>query len=153
MRNRFYLLVTLILSCLCSYNLDAKSAVKKITYFGHEYKGEVVDNAPKGHGTMVFNGFTIEGTFSGNEVTDAHITVGDFEVGYEGTLTYNESQKVILKAGGTLTTDVYEYDNSRSYGGQYGVVTGYPLRKETKPIEKIINDKLVGVDYFNVKIS
>lgn len=151
MRNRFYLLVTLILSCLCSYNLDAKSAVKKITYFGHEYKGEVVDNAPKGHGTMVFNGFTIEGIFSGNEVTDAHITVGDFEVGYEGTLTYNESQKVILKAGGTLTTDVYEYDNSRSYGGQYGVVTGYPLRKETKPIEKIINDKLVGVDYFNVK--
>lgn len=74
MRNRFYLLVTLILSCLCSYNLDAKV----IDYLGHQYDGIVVNKTPQGYGTMIFDGFTIEGTFNGNEVTDAHITVDEF---------------------------------------------------------------------------
>lgn len=146
MRNRLYLLVTLILSCLCSYNLDAKV----IDYLGHQYDGIVVNKAPQGYGTMIFDGFTIEGTFNGNEVTDAHITVGDFEVGYEGTLTYNESQKVILKAGGTLTADVYEYTDITSDHMVIGVVTKFPLRKETKTIEKVLEDKVVGADYFNV---
>ena len=109
-----------------------------------------MDNAPKGHGTMVFNGFTIEGTFSGNEVTDAHITVGDFEVGYEGTLTYNESQKVILQAGGALTADVYEYASIPNSKMKHNVVVEFPLRKETKTIEKVLEEMVVGADYFNV---
>ena len=146
MRNPFYLLVVLILSCLCSYNLDAKV----IDYLGHRYDGIVVNKAPQGYGTMTFDGFTIEGTFNGNKVTDAHITVGDFEVGYEGTLTYNESQKVILKADGTLTADVYEYTDITSDHMVRGVVTKFPLRKETKKIEKVLEDKVVGADYFNV---
>lgn len=150
MRNRLYFLLALTFYCLSICNLDAKSAVKKVTYFGHEYKGEVVDNAPKGHGTMLFNGFTIEGTFSGNEVTDAHITVGDFEVGYEGTLTYNESQKVILQAGGALTADVYEYASIPNSKMKHNVVVEFPLRKETKTIEKVLEEMVVGADYFNV---
>lgn len=79
---------------------------KKVKYLGHYYQGAVDNNkVPAGNGSMIIHGLQIDGIFDGQTVTNA--SVGTKTTNFSGTVTYDESDNIVLKAGGTISTEYY----------------------------------------------
>lgn len=119
-KKLFVLTVTaLIIALGMSQSVMAKE--KKVKYLGHNYKGEVNDQkVPAGKGTMNVNGLIIEGVFDAHSATDAVVErtayLGTPNTTFKGMITYDESENIVLKAGGILSTKYYfsVRKNSRS---------------------------------------
>ncbi len=101
--------ITLLAAVLFSTMLTVPqdTAAKKIEYLGHTYNGKVnKQKIPEGLGELTVKGLTIEGTFADRTVTDAIVKIKDgtpLNNTFNGTITYDESDKIRLKAGGSFT--------------------------------------------------
>lgn len=109
MKKKVLLLMPLFLVFCITQNVVAK----KVIYLGHEYKGDVdKDKRPSGEGVMNVGGLIIEGIFHPHTVTMASVKItsdlGKQRTRFSGTVTYNESNNIVLKAGGTITTEYFE---------------------------------------------
>lgn len=105
MKKRNYLMVMTI---ICIALLSSQSTMaKKVVYLGHQYNGEVnKEKAPEGEGEIDIDGLVIKGVFEGNKINSASFTK-DW-LNYEGEITFDDSNDVILKSGGVLTQYYYE---------------------------------------------
>ena len=115
-------------------NLEAKD--KKVKYLGHNYQGAVDNNkVPAGNGTMNVSGLLIEGIFDGHSATDAEVWrtsyLGTSTTSFKGTVTYDESENITLKAGGTISTTYYY--------GKYGKYDNKGYVKETLKEDRVVN--------------
>lgn len=97
-------------------NIEAK--IKKVKYLGHKYEGAVDNNnIPAGNGVLnigdKWSWLSIEGNFDGQSVTEAEVRKyaynGERETSFVGTVTFDESENVTLKAGGSLSITYYDW--------------------------------------------
>ena len=107
----------LIMALGMSQSVMAKE--KKVKYLGHNYKGEVNDKkVPAGKGVMNVNGLMIEGDFSDHSVSNAEVwrttVLGTSNTSFSGNITYDESEKIVLKAGGVISTKCYRRSRSNA---------------------------------------
>lgn len=134
MNKRFLLL---LISLILAVGMPESVMAKKVNYLGHEYKGEVNKNKiPTGKGQINVNGLIINGTFDGQTVKDAtaHVWKDGYSTAYGGTITYDESDNVTLKAGGIIST---------SY---------FATRTKVKAYDEILKeDKVVNANNFETK--
>lgn len=91
------------------FGMSQGAMAKKVTYLGHQYKGDVnKEKVPYGEGMIFIDGRKIVGLFNGNTVTQATIACSDIK--FEGEVTFNETNNITLKAGGKLTKYYYTGD-------------------------------------------
>ena len=142
-RSIMFYVMALIVVLGMSQSVMAKE--KKVKYLGHNYKGEVNDqNVPAGKGVMKVNGLMIEGIFSGNSVSNAEVCKKTFmETGnttFSGTITYDESDNIVLKAGGVVSTKYYFLNpNYRGNNGAHLKDNEPDYAKETLKEDRIVN--------------
>lgn len=116
---------------------DAVAKDKKVKYLGHQYNGAVDNNkVPAGNGVMNVGGLIIEGTFDDHSATDACVErtpyLGTQTTRFDGTVTYDESDNIVLKAGGIITTEYFL--------NGYKVEDGKPeYVKETLKEDRVVN--------------
>ena len=127
-------LVMIVTVMAMPQNLEAKD--KKVKYLGHNYQGAVDNNkVPAGNGTMNVNGLLIEGIFDGHSATDAEVWrtsyLGTSTTSFKGTITYDESENITLKAGGTISTSYYY--------GKFGNHDNKGYVKETLKEDRMVN--------------
>lgn len=135
------LVMTLIMALGMSQSVMAKE--KKVKYLGHNYKGEVNDQkVPAGKGAMNVNGLMIEGDFSDHSVTNAEVwrttSMGTSNTTFSGTITYDESENIVLKAGGVISTKYY-FSDGRRYDGFHLKDKEPDYVKETLEEDRIVN--------------
>lgn len=133
------ILVVFVFAMVAPQNVVAKE--KKIKYLGHTYKGSVDSKkAPYGNGVMNVEGLLIEGIFDSNSATDAEVCKVKFQEGtqlatFYGTITFDESENITLKAGGKMVTYYYPRD--------WGKIS------ERKEMAEILSeDRIVNSDNF-----
>ena len=119
------LVVTLIMALGMNQSVMAKE--KKVKYLGHNYRGEVNDQkVPAGKGVMNVHGLVIEGDFSDHSVSNAEVWrttyLGTSNTTFNGTITYDESENIVLKAGGVISTKYYYSDPNYYSGDRKSVV-------------------------------
>lgn len=106
-RNSLYFVAFIMLFVLV---MPQNMTAKKIMYKHHQYKGDVSkEQIPQGKGEIDIAGIVIKGIFDATNITNA-----SFEkewLRYEGNVTYNESQRITLKAGGKFTKYYYVRPN------------------------------------------
>ncbi len=112
-KNCFILTVTALFIAL---GMSQSLMAKKVKYLGHNYKGEVNEQkVPAGKGVMNVNGLMIEGDFSDRSVSNAEVWrteyLGTSNTSFSGTITYDESENIVLKAGGVISTKYYQTDS------------------------------------------
>lgn len=134
----------LLLVVITTPNAMAQNKIKSIKYMNHKYKGVVNSNKiPDGEGELEMFGVKglIRGLFRGNYVENATINAG--RIVYSGSLTFDESNNITLKAGGTFLyyyfLDPKNYDSTlkESYG-------------DKTVSEQLTSDKTVGIGAFDV---
>lgn len=104
-KSIFYLLVAV----LTAFMAMPQEAMAKKYYLGHLYKGEMKKKIPNGQGIMNVGGLLIEGIFDGQSATNAKVEVVRMSIEdpkncmFSGTITYDESDNIVLKAGGVFS--------------------------------------------------
>ena len=142
-RSMMFYAVALIIALGMSQGVMAKE--KKVKYLGHNYKGEVNDKkVPAGKGIMNVNGLMIEGVFSDHSVSNANVwrteVLGTSNTTFSGTITYDESENIVLKAGGVISTKYYYSKDIRVNDGVYINEDKKPdYAKETLKDDRIVN--------------
>ena len=131
--------VALIIALGISQSVMAKE--KKVNYLGHNYKGEVNDKkVPAGKGMMNVHGLMIEGVFDDHSVSNAIVWrteyLGASNTIFSGTITYDESENIVLKAGGVIATKYY-YSRPKYRGSLQDKEPDYA--KETLKEDRIVN--------------
>lgn len=145
-KNCFILTVTALFIAL-SLSQSVMAKEKKVKYLGHNYKGEVNDQkVPAGKGVMNVHGLMIEGDFSDHSVSNAEVWrttyMGTSNTTFSGTITYDESENIVLKAGGVISTKFYFLDpNMNRYNGDYLKDDEPDYVKETLKEDKIVNSE------------
>ena len=135
----------LIMALGMSQSVMAKE--KKVKYLGHNYKGEVNDKkVPAGKGVMNVNGLMIEGDFSDHSVSNAEVwrttVLGTSNTSFSGNITYDESENIVLKAGGVISTKCYRRDHYNSI----------LLEKEPDYVKETLKeDRIVNSSTFETK--
>ncbi|UKK48253.1 hypothetical protein L6475_13775 [Prevotella sp. E9-3] len=137
------LVMTLIMALGMSQSVMAKE--KKVKYLGHNYRGEVNDQkVPAGKGVMNVHGLMIEGDFSDHSVSNVEVWrttyMGTSNTTFSGTITYDESENIVLKAGGVISTKYYYLDPNYPRGnGDYLKDDEPSFVKDTLKEDKIVN--------------
>ena len=143
-KNCLILIITALFIALgISQSVMAKE--KKVKYLGHNYKGEVNDQkVPAGKGVMNVNGLMIEGDFSDRSVSNAEVWrttyMGTSNTTFSGTITYDESENIVLKAGGVISTKYYFLDGP-GYNGLHLKDYEPQYVKRTLKEDKIVNSE------------
>lgn len=94
--------------------MPQETMAKKINYLGHLYKGKVnKDKIPEGQGKIKIKNLEIKGIFNDCTVTNAIVIVdrsveGPHNCRFDGTIIYDASDNITLKAGGVFTTRYLE---------------------------------------------
>ena len=143
MKKRCVLISMVILAV--TFGMTQNVMAKKIVYLGHQYDGKVNSkNIPEGKGSINVNGLIINGTFNASSVTDAEVhrtyTMGAVNKRFHGEVTFDTSEDIVLKAGGTISTKYY-------YDGLYN----HTLRLKADPSwahEKLTEDRVVNSSNF-----
>lgn len=138
-RSMMFYVVALIIALGMSQSVMAKE--KKVKYLGHNYKGEVNDKkVPAGKGMMNVHGLMIEGVFDDHSVSNAIVWrteyLGASNTTFSGTITYDESENIVLKAGGVISTKYY-YSRPKYRGSLQDKEPDYA--KETLKEDRIVN--------------
>ena len=109
--NKRFLLIS-VTSLVLAFVMTQSVMAKKIMYKHHQYSGKLSkENIPQGKGEIDISGIVIKGMFDGTSISGA-----SFErdwLRYDGEITFNESNRITLKAGGILTK--YYYEGIRIY--------------------------------------
>ena len=150
----FKLLTPIVLVAVMA--LPQEASAKKIEYLGHSYNGKVnKQKIPEGLGKLTVKNLIIEGTFADRTVTDAIVKVDDgtpLHNTFKGTVTYDESDKIRLKAGGTFTRWYIGKNCDETYFSVYQngtPVQSYDKRKNIQEsTETLTRDLVVDVDGF-----
>lgn len=149
MKKRFLLLLTtmFLMSFGMTSSIMAKS--KKIVYLGHNYKGEVNDQmVPSGKGNMIVNGLVIEGVFDNQTVTDAQVSLSSGFTSFKGTITYDESDNITMKAGGIVSTRYYQSNGEYFQSG----VKCISIQGEPKSADETLEkDRIANSSTFETK--
>ena len=95
-------IATVLMALVCPQSTFAKD------YLGHPYEGKMKKKVPMGEGVITIGNYTIEGTFNGNTISNATLDL-KFLGYYKGTITFDESNDIMLQKDGCLTLIVY-YD-------------------------------------------
>ena len=150
--------VILLLAVITPQYVMAQNTIKSVKYLKHKYKGEVNSNKiPDGEGTLDMFDVKglIKGFFKGNYVEDATIDVG--RIKYTGNLTFDESNEITLKAGGTVTYFycIDNYAKGREFEGKEWYLGGWKSQTEESYgsfsfSEQLTEDKKVNDDFFRV---
>lgn len=113
MKNYSIIAILAVLFAAMIVPQDIVAKDKKVKYLGHNYKGEVdSQKAPCGNGIINVNGLLIEGTFDGTTVTDAVVRkYGSYWTKIQGTVVYDESGDITIKAGAKFTTVYWKTGN------------------------------------------
>ncbi len=104
-------IIYLLVAVLAAFMAMPQEAMAKKYYLGHLYKGEMKKKIPNGQGIMNVGGLLIEGIFDGQSVTNAKVEVVRMKSEdpkncmFRGTITYDESDNIVLKAGGVFAVD------------------------------------------------
>lgn len=96
--------VVMLLAVITPQYVMAQNTIKSVKYLNHKYKGEVNSNkTPDGEGELEMFGVKglVKGFFQGNYVKNATVDAGSIK--YTGDLTFDKSNEITLKAGGTFT--------------------------------------------------
>lgn len=102
-RNWLIVAIALLLALIAPHAVEAQNKVKKVKYLGHKYDGEVNQNKiPEGTGTMDFEVFTVKGNFDGSNISNPIFKNSQLHFDYMGDASYNESDNIVLKAGGKM---------------------------------------------------
>lgn len=141
--------VVLCLAVLTPQHVMAQNKIKSVKYLNHKYKGEVNNNkTPDGEGELEMFGVKglVKGFFQGNYVKNATIDGGRLK--FTGDLTYDESDNITLKAGGTF---IYYYCFLTRSGN---IDFSWELAKESYGTqsftEQLTSDKTVGIEAFGI---
>ena len=133
------ILAAFVFAMVAPQNVVAKD--KKVKYLGHTYKGGVGSNKiPNGNGVMNVGGLLIEGIFDSNSAVDAEVCKDKLQEGsqlakFNGTITYDESENITLKAGGKMIIYYYPHKSGKI--------------SERKEITEILSeDRIVNSDNF-----
>lgn len=91
-------IATMLMALVCPQQTFSKDKY----YLGHLYSGKMKKNVPKGYGYITIDNLYIRGTFEeNNTITDAFFDVNDY-VYYNGDITFDESNEIILKKEGII---------------------------------------------------
>ena len=157
--------VALFMALGMSQSVMAKE--KKVKYLGHYYRGEVNDKkVPAGKGIMNVNGLMIKGDFSDHSVSNAKVWrieyLGTANTEFSGTITYDESDNIVLKAGGVLSTKYYKlrYKGSSSLQSNHPSFIENTLKEDRvvnsgniEPVELTFPSKFEIEDYYFKKLN
>lgn len=120
---------------------DAVAKDKKVKYLGHQYKGAVDKNkVPAGNGVMFVGELRINGFFDDHSAKNAEVHCfggSSPDAWFSGTITYDDSDNIVLKAGGTISINYY----SDKYDLQDGKAK---VSQETLTEDRIVNSNTFG---------
>ena len=120
---------------------DAVAKDKKVKYHGHQYKGAVDKNkVPAGNGVMFVGELRINGFFDDHSAKNAEVHCfggSSPDAWFSGTITYDDSDNIVLKAGGTISINYY----SDKYDLQDGKAK---VSQETLTEDRIVNSNTFG---------
>lgn len=133
-QNSILLYVITLLIAFC-FTPSVMAKEKKVKYLGHNYRGEVNDKKiPAGMGTMNVNGLLIKGVFDDHSAKDAE--VWRTNTTFKGTITYDESENIVLKTGGVLSIKYY----LTNYKGSTSLVSTDPyFVEDTLKEDRVVN--------------
>lgn len=94
-------------------------------YLGHPYEGKMKKKVPMGEGVITIGNYTIKGTFDGNTISNATLDL-KFLGYYKGTITFDESNEIMLQKDGCLTLLVYDKSKYKSF--KTDIPIGEPLK-------------------------
>lgn len=80
---------------------------KQITYLNHTYTGKIEKKVPLGGGQIEISGINLTGIFIDNTIIGAEFTNGPLT--FKGNITFDESDMITLKKGGSIWTEYYHY--------------------------------------------
>jgi len=149
MTNNIFLKLLTSIVLVAVTTMPQETAAKKIEYLGHAYNGKVnKQGVPEGKGLMIINDLQVRGVFADRTVTDASVhylvqqgkyTYWGENSNFTGTVIFDESDKITLKAGGKL--NIKYYDPKPNYMDRISQAhMNYDLPK----------DRVVGTDFFIV---
>lgn len=144
MNNIFLKLLTpIVLVAVMAMPQEVVAKIKNTKYLGHQYYGEVNNQKiPEGEGQITINDLVIKGIFAGQMVTDATIekAMGSNKRVFKGAVTFDESDKITMKAGGVMTTPYF-------FDGRTGTHFAYPTTTEN--VETFTQDVVISTaDFF-----
>lgn len=124
-----------------SQSVIAQNKVKKVKYLGHKYNGEVnQEKIPEGTGTMDYELFTVEGNFDGNNISNPVFKNTQLHFDYIGNASYDESNSIVLKAGGKMVNYCIVKDEfMNTYKERQ--ISSYKLIKDSVISTKSMNTK------------
>lgn len=146
--NLFRLLMTTMLIGLMT--LPQETSAKKIEYLGHIYNGKVnSQKIPEGYGELRIKDVVISGTFADRTVTDAVVAIDNKVEGahcckFNGTVKYDESDNITLKAGGKLTIKYAEKEIS-PYKDEQGFSYNLEVLEDVLSIDFKASPEFFGV--------
>ena len=150
--KKLHFLLTMI-ALLFPMSMTQSAMAKKIIYLGHEYNGKVnKQKIPEGQGTINVGDLLISGIFNDRSVTDAEVISGHPDMPhncrFNGTVTYDESNNIVLKADGIFSTRYlqgkWDYNDLR-------VVTDYAIKNMTELKDTLKEDRIVNSTCFELR--
>ncbi len=109
MRNKSILMLIAIIAMMGAIQSEAAEAkIKKLKYLEHQYLGEVIKKIPMGEGKITIAGIDITGTFEDKTIKNASLDCN--WCAFEGDITYDETDTIVLKAGGHFKYYYYVCD-------------------------------------------
>lgn len=135
MRNKgLLMLIAAIIAMMgVTQSTAAEAKQKKLKYLNHRYYGQVVKKTPMGEGEITIAGIKISGTFENKTIKNAMLR-GNW-CSFEGDITYDETDIIVLKAGGDFRYYYYVCDhlpgsNLKAENGHLKAENGQPLNLE-----------------------
>lgn len=149
-KNTIILCCVFLLLAVLTQSAMAQNKIKKVKYMNHKYYGEVTSKkVPDGEGAIEFYGDKefIKGFFQANYVKNA--TFDCSYIQYTGDLTFDESNYITLKKGGTITYDYrlppYYEDKEEDWQ-----VKNWKNKLFNGKIHQLLTkDKKIGVSFIN----
>ncbi len=139
--------ILLIASLLFAVGSPQTLFAKKIVFLGHEYKGDVNDkNMPEGKGQIYIGGIIIKGVFDGKTINEA--TFQTDWLSFNGTITYDRDNKIVLKENGTFNKYYYKWEDVK-FGNQGYLEPSSLVGKKRIVNENLNEDKVYDTDLIN----
>ena len=133
MRNKGLLMLIAAIIAMMGVTQSTAAKAKQKKYLNHRYYGQVVKKTPMGEGEITIAGIKISGTFEDKTIKNAMLRSN--WCSFEGDITYDETDIIVLKAGGDFRYYYYVCDhlpgsNLKAENGNLKAENGQPLNLE-----------------------
>lgn len=141
----------MIIFCIALLSSQSMMA-KKLVYLGHNYDGKVKNKVPEGEGEIFVGNLKILGTFSANTVTNASVSWYDQtipNVMFLGTVIFDESNDITLKAGGMFKTFYFpnKYDHRIDDRKSFDETLAEDRITSSLSVDSLFNPKTLKIPY------